>query len=55
MSWVEELGKVYELCTTTPVDGDPLLPVAHSTANAQIEVNINSDGTIPLKIGRAHV
>lgn len=47
MSWVEELGKVYELCTTTPVDGDPLLPVAHSTANAQIEVNINSDGTIP--------
>ena len=47
MSWVEELGKVYELCTTSDMDGDPLLPIAHSTANAQIEVNINSDGTIP--------
>lgn len=47
MSWVEELGKVYELCTTSDFDGEPLLPIAHSTANAQIEVNINSDGTIP--------
>ena len=47
MSWVEELARVYELCTTTDIDGEPLLPVAHSTANAQLEVNINSDGTIP--------
>lgn len=48
MSWIEELGKVYELCTTSDIDGMPLLPLAHSTANAQIEVNVNSDGTIPL-------
>lgn len=47
LSWVEELGKVYELCTDSEINGEPLLPVAHSTANAQIEININYDGTIP--------
>ncbi|MGN0700897.1 MAG: type I-C CRISPR-associated protein Cas8c/Csd1, partial [Oscillospiraceae bacterium] len=50
MSWAEELSKVYELATSAGsyIDGDsPLLPVAHSTANAQITVTLNADGTIP--------
>lgn len=48
MSWVEELERVYELCMNNDYDGEKLLPVSHSTANAQITVNINSDGTIPI-------
>jgi len=41
MSWTNELYRVYEL-----MDGrdDNLLPVAHSTANAQIELTIDEHG-----------
>ncbi len=46
MSWTDELYKVYEQqCGTVQRDGTVLLPVSHSTANAQIEVTLKSDGT----------
>lgn len=46
MSWTDELYKVYEQqCGTVQHDGTVLLPVSHSTANAQIEVTLKSDGT----------
>ncbi len=46
MSWTNELYKVYELAVgTEAADGDtPLLPVSHSTANAQIEITIDENG-----------
>lgn len=48
LSWSEELYKVYEnnygRCSSE--DGAVLIPVSHSTANAQIEVTIRDDGTI---------
>lgn len=46
MSWIEELGKVYELCLKN-TESSGLLPIAHSTANAQITVSLNADGSIP--------
>ena len=46
MSWANELYHIYELnCQRKFDDNEPvMLPVAHSTANAQIEITINSDG-----------
>lgn len=46
MSWNEELYKIYELnCRRKFDDNEPeMLPVSHSTANAQIEVTINEIG-----------
>lgn len=45
MSWTDELMKAYDILNST---NDPeLLPLCHSTQNAQITVDINSDGTIP--------
>lgn len=45
MSWTNELYNVYEKNWGGPYSNDPLLlPVAHSTANAQIEVMIDEDG-----------
>lgn len=46
MSWAEELYRVYEQqCGVAHKDGSLLLPVAHSTANAQIEVTLRHDGS----------
>ena len=46
MSWTNELYQIYELnCTRTYKDNEPvMLPISHSTANAQIEVTIDEDG-----------
>lgn len=46
MSWTEELYKIYELnCSRKFDDNEPeMLPVSHSTANAQIEVTIDVNG-----------
>lgn len=46
MSWNDELYKIYELnCNREFDDNEPeMLPVSHSTVNAQIEVTINEDG-----------
>lgn len=43
MSWTNELYKVYELAVSTK-DGDSMLPISHSTAQAQIEITVNEDG-----------
>ncbi|MBR3418935.1 MAG: type I-C CRISPR-associated protein Cas8c/Csd1, partial [Oscillospiraceae bacterium] len=46
MSWTQELYKVYEQqCGIEHNDGSLLLPVSHSTANAQIEVTLKQDGS----------
>ncbi len=46
MSWANELYNVYEKqCGNDSRDGTVLLPVSHSTANAQIEVTLKADGT----------
>lgn len=46
MSWAQELYNVYEQqCGRESGDGTVLLPVAHSTANAQIEVTLRQDGS----------
>ena len=50
MSWTQELYKVYEQQLEQQRDkpfndGSVLLPVSHSTANAQIEVTLKQDGT----------
>lgn len=46
MSWIDELYKVYEYNCNREFDEDEpiMLPVLHSTANAQIELKINKDG-----------
>ncbi len=48
MSWTSELLEIYEYnCNSGRKfsDGEPeMLPIAHSTANAQIEVTISEDG-----------
>lgn len=47
MSWTDELYKVYEQqCGIDHKDGTVLLPVSHSTANAQIEIEINMEGKL---------
>ncbi len=43
MSWTNELYKVYELAVGTE-EGRNMLPISHSTANAQIEVTVNEAG-----------
>ncbi len=46
MSWTDELYNVYEQqCNNNNKDEAVLLPVSHSTANAQIEVTLKADGT----------
>ncbi|MCH5206561.1 MAG: type I-C CRISPR-associated protein Cas8c/Csd1 [Oscillospiraceae bacterium] len=46
MSWTEELYKVYDQqCGVEHNDGKVLLPISHSTANAQIEVTLREDGS----------
>ncbi len=46
VSWTNELYNVYEQqCGNDSHDGTVLLPVSHSTANAQIEVTLKADGT----------
>lgn len=46
MSWTDELYKIYEYNSGREFeDGEPImLPVAHSTANAQIELKIDLEG-----------
>lgn len=46
LPWTNELYQIYERFCGHPIDGDTavLLPVAHSTANAQIEVTLSEDG-----------
>lgn len=45
MSWTEELYIVYENnCGKTTKGGTMLLPIAHSTANAQITLTVNDKG-----------
>lgn len=47
LRWADELYQIYERFCGNPIGGDTvvLLPVAHSTANAQIEVTLSEDGT----------
>ena len=45
MSWTDELYKIYEYNSDREFDEKPvMLPVAHSTANAQIEIMIDLEG-----------
>lgn len=49
MSWIQKLYDTYENCksivgTTVTEEETPLLPIAHSTQNAQIEVTISGKG-----------
>ena len=46
MSWTNELYNVYEKAVgTEKAEGEnPLLPISHSTANAQIELTIDEEG-----------
>lgn len=46
LSWANELYRVYELAVGTEAAGgeNTLLPVSHSTANAQIEITIDESG-----------
>ena len=50
MSWIHKLYDTYENCKNevgvvrTDERITPLLPIAHSTQNAQIEIAINGDG-----------
>lgn len=44
MSWTNELYKVYEDNCGSDADGVQLLPVSHSTQNAQIELTVNDKG-----------
>ena len=43
MSWTNELYRVYELAKDTEA-GKGMLPLSHSTANAQIEVTVSEAG-----------
>ena len=43
MSWTYELYRVYELAADTE-EGSSMLPISHSTANAQIEVTVSEEG-----------
>ena len=46
MSWTDELYKIYEYNSGREFDANEpvMLPVAHSTANAQIEISIDLEG-----------
>lgn len=43
MSWTNELYRVYELAASTK-GGETMLPISHSTAQAQLAVTVNEDG-----------
>lgn len=43
MSWTNELYRVYELAADSE-KGRDMLPISHSTANAQIEITVNEAG-----------
>ena len=48
MSWTSELYKIYDLerdIVGRKIDGVVLLPLFHSSQNAQVEVTIFDDGT----------
>lgn len=44
MSWTDELYKIYDLNITRDNGQETLLPISHSTANAQIELTVNENG-----------
>lgn len=44
MSWTNELYNIYERFCGAEAEGATLLPVSHSTANAQVELTIDEDG-----------
>lgn len=44
MSWANELYNIYERYCGNDFGGEPLLPIFHSTANAQIELVISEHG-----------
>lgn len=44
MSWTDELYKVYENNFGRDDCGEAMLPVSHSTANAQIEITLSENG-----------
>lgn len=48
LGWIQMLEKTYDACESIvgkKVNEDPiLLPISHSTANAQLEVTIDMDG-----------
>ncbi len=46
MSWMNELYQIYENNCGDTESKEVLLPVSHSTANAQIEVTLSEDGTL---------
>lgn len=50
MGWIDRLCETYDACINVAgehVNGEPvLIPVAHSTANAQIEVFVNYNGEL---------
>ena len=45
LSWTDELMRAYDILNST--NDRNLLPLCHSTQNAQITIDINSDGNIP--------
>lgn len=48
MSWLEKLSQTYDNCIGSigaPDQIDPLLPICHTTQNAQVEVTIDINGT----------
>lgn len=45
LSWTDELMRAYDILNS--MNDRNLLPLCHSTQNAQITIDINSDGTIP--------
>lgn len=50
MGWIDMLSRTYDLCSDLvgeEINEDPiLLPVAHSTANAQIELTVDMEGNL---------
>ena len=51
LSWIQKLYETYENCSSevgiigTDEDKIPLLPIAHSTQNAQIEVVLSNNAS----------
>ena len=46
MNWIETLYRTYESCAASvgnENDSDPLLPLSHTTQNAQIEITLDGD------------
>ncbi|HRE15562.1 MAG TPA: type I-C CRISPR-associated protein Cas8c/Csd1, partial [Rhodocyclaceae bacterium] len=45
MSWIQKLYETYEACAGREPEGtDPLMPICHTTQQAQIEVVLDQDG-----------